>query len=137
MGTGEIMCILFLIMESLEDIKEKMLDVRGLLIWAVTALTLKVMTGTGFYELIISLIPGIIMLFIGFISREGIGYGDGVVVLICGIFCGVYKTLVGIMIAFMIVMTGGLAVIALRKLSHDSIPFVPVILIGFLGGLFI
>lgn len=135
MGTGEIMCILFLIAESVEDIKRKMLDVRGLIMWAVAAFALKLMSGTGARELIISLIPGMVILFIGFISREGIGYGDGVVILICGIFCGIQRTLVGMMIAFLIVMISGLFALALRKPAGGSIPFVPLILIGFLGGL--
>lgn len=136
-GTGEIMCILFLITESVEDIKSKMLDIRGLFMWAATAFVVRLMAGTDVRELIIGMIPGMIILFIGYVSREGIGYGDGVVILICGIFCGIQRTLAGIMIALMIVMLAGLFTMAFRKHTAAGIPFVPLILIGFLGGLYI
>lgn len=79
----------------------------------------------------LSLIPGIMFWMLGFISKEKVGYGDGWVLLMIGLFLGARR-------CFLILLTGlaaesflVLVLLAFRKIHRDrEVPFVPFLLLG-------
>lgn len=85
-------------------------------------------------ELLLSLLPGIGVLILGYFSREQIGYGDGLLLLTVGIWNGLGQTF--------LILTAGLVFCAVlcgillmqKKIKRrDSVPFVPFLLLGFVG----
>ncbi len=90
-----------------------------------------VMGETGLSAAAVSLLPGAGFFLLSFLSGEKVGYGDGWVLLMIGLFLGVYR-------CFLILLTGLLAesavaivLLAFRKIQRDKeIPFSPFLLLG-------
>lgn len=82
------------------------------------------------------IIPGIILLILGFLTRGAIGYGDGFLVICLGIMLGLRETLFICHIAFFISAMAALCVMLLGKkgnrfFTKRSLPFIPFLLIGY------
>ena len=84
-------------------------------------------------ELLCSLLPGMLLLLLGRITSQAVGYGDGWVILILGLFLapaellgilGLASALAGIWALYLVV----------RKRKDQEIPFLPFLLLGFAGG---
>lgn len=132
-----IMVMIFLIWESYEDIRKQTLNVNHLLFFMGAGLIVRIfLIKTPVYEILTGLTAGLIVLFLGWISHEAIGYGDGMVILITGIYIGGKMTLYVCFLSI-IVMTIVAIGLAIRKKIHLDMrmPFVPCILAGYIGGL--
>lgn len=79
----------------------------------------------------LSLTPGIMFWLLSFLSEEKVGYGDGWVLLMIGLFLGAGR-------CFLILLTGLMAesfvvllLLAFRKVHRDrQVPFIPFLLLG-------
>lgn len=81
----------------------------------------------------LALIPGLLCLFIGFCTRQAVGYGDGI--LLCAL--AMLYTLEEILYIFiMAVCSAGIAglflLVIFRKNGKFEIPFVPFLFVGWL-----
>ncbi len=94
-----IVLLIYLVIESRRDIRKKEISVKNTAGFAIAALLLRVgnlgirlVTGNitiksiGF--LLTALAPGIFLLAFGLITRQAIGYGDGLMLLVCGLCLG-------------------------------------------------
>lgn len=80
---------------------------------------------------VVSVIPGFLMIAAAFVSKERVGYGDGVVIFIVGILCGLNMTLGICGFAFFILSIYSFVMIILKKKKwNDEIPFLPFLMIG-------
>lgn len=82
-------------------------------------------------DILLPLLPGILCLFCGWISREAVGYGDGILLCVLGIYYTLEELVVIGMIA--IGLAGGYGLILLvlfHKNGRYEIPFVPFLLLG-------
>lgn len=76
---------------------------------------------------------GAVLLLLGFVTGEKIGYGDGALVLVCGIFLGFTANLQLFCIALVLVEAAALFLIVIkRKGRRYQIPFIPFLLAGYL-----
>lgn len=131
--------ILFLTVETIKDIKTQTLDLWELLIFFAAGFIVRIFW---IHEDVWNIFPamsiGIIMLGISFLSGEAMGYGDGMVVLVTGVLCGMRITIVTVCIAFFIMCVLAVCLLIKNGFYYKAkVPFVPCILAGFLGGLFI
>lgn len=81
---------------------------------------------------------GILFFFISKYTREAIGYGDSWIILLLGIYLGLWDLLWLLSIAFTV--TGVLAVflLAFRKCSRKiTIPFVPFLTLAYVGVMYL
>lgn len=77
--------IIFLILCAIQDIKEKQLSVKMLVLFGGLFFTWSFLFDTMPYEQrICGLLPGVAALFLAFLTKEQIGYGDAVCLLILG-----------------------------------------------------
>lgn len=94
-----IVLLIYLVIESRRDIRKKEISVKNTAGFAIAALLLRVgnlgirlVTGNitiksiGF--LLTALAPGIFLLALGLVTRQAIGYGDGLMLLVCGLCLG-------------------------------------------------
>jgi leader peptidase (prepilin peptidase)/N-methyltransferase len=82
-------------------------------------------------EIMISLLPGVVMLLVAFLSREGIGYGDGLLALSIGPGLGAEVMLYGICGALFLSSVISGILLVLRKAGRNTrIPFVPFMTLG-------
>ena len=80
------------------------------------------------------LLPGAGFLTLSYISREQVGYGDGLLLLTVGIWLGFGQTF-GVLTLGLILCSVLCGVLLMRKKirKQDSIPLVPFLLLGFVG----
>lgn len=84
-------------------------------------------------EMLLGAAVGVVVLFMGLITGEKIGYGDGAMVFVCGIFLGFAANLELLCIALFLVELAALFLIAVkRKGRRYQIPFIPFLLAGYL-----
>lgn len=83
------------------------------------------------HTLLYSLIPGIILLILGFLTRESIGYGDGLAVLVLGILLGIRRCVAAVFAGFILSAIVALILLTFRKVSGKSrLPFIPFLAAG-------
>ena len=77
-------------------------------------------------ELLSAMIPGAVLLWIGFISANAIGYGDGLMMFMVGPLFGVERMVEGMLLAFFVSAIVSILLIVLRKVNRKTtIPFIP------------
>ncbi len=124
--------VLFLAVCSVQDIKEKKLSVRMLVGFSILFFI-----SSFFPENILlqqracNMLPGAIALLIAFLTREQIGYGDGVCMLILGNIVS-YGMLLSATMGGLILLCGCSAVLLVRKKAawETTLPFLPFLMIG-------
>ena len=79
----------------------------------------------------LSLLPGLGFFLLSFLTREKVGYGDGWVLLMIGLFLGVYRCFLILLIGLMSESVVAIVLLTLGKINRDrEIPFVPFLLLG-------
>lgn len=120
---------------SVEDIFKKEISAVVLFIYLSVGIFLGILKGSC-NEMILSSVPGLLVLAAGFLSGEKIGYGDGLSILALGIWIGVIPSIVATILGLLLTAIMGLFYLAfckVRKLKIDfqkHIPFIPFLLIG-------
>lgn len=76
---------------------------------------------------------GIFMLLLSKITREAIGYGDGVVILVSGIYLGFVQNLTMLLYGlFLSAIISGILLVFRKRKWRDQVPFVPFLLAAYL-----
>lgn len=76
-------------------------------------------------------LPGIFFVLISWGTKEKVGYGDGLLLFITGLFAGFYKCFAGVCIGLVFSAASALLLLAVHKVKKDSrIPFVPFLAAG-------
>lgn len=84
-------------------------------------------------ELWCALLPGMVCLFIGKVSKEAIGYGDGILLCILGIYYTVTELMELCLIAISTAGICGLVLLVFfQKRGQYELPFVPFLLLGWI-----
>lgn len=121
--------IIFLAMLSPEDIREKRISVKHVVIGAVAAVICRFIGGEeSGITMISSLIPGIMLLLLSVMTGESIGKGDGIVVMVLGLWIGGQMTFLAVCLA--IWAAGIFAAVCLIQKRRELVPFVPCLLVG-------
>ena len=122
--------LLFLAALTPEDIKEKQISSKTIIISGLLAFICRMVAGRGWSgrEMGYSLIPGIFLLILSVVSKESIGIGDGMAVAVLGLWIGGGKTFMVLCAAW--TLAGIFALICLMKKRKEPIPFVPFLLLG-------
>lgn len=84
-------------------------------------------------EILLGAGMGGIMVLIALVSRENIGIGDGVMLMVSGVFLGARKNLELLFCALMLVGAAALFLIVVKKKRRDyRMPFLPFLLVAYL-----
>ena len=95
------------------------------------------MAGTVLYQAVTQNIDWMVSLgggLIGMITREAIGYGDSLAILILGIYLGVWGLLEVLATSFFILGILALGCVTLRRKKSLAFPFYPFLTVGYLFG---
>lgn len=121
--------LLFLAALAPQDIKEKKISVYKLIVSAMMAIIYWTFKGQLNWQGILeSMVPGIMLLLLSVITKENIGYGDGLTVAVLGLWMGGLFTLYVLCVG--LILSGVCAVIYLIKRKRERIPLIPFLLIG-------
>lgn len=130
----EILLFIFLGICAVYDGLERTIPLSVVWLGIIAALVLHIQ-GLGGNEIwqsaVLSVIPGVIFWVLSYVTGEKVGYGDGWVLIMIGLYMGLWKCLlilaVGLIFSSMIV----LILLMLRKVSREyQLPFVPFLLLG-------
>ncbi len=90
-----------------------------------------VMGETSLFSAAISLTPGVGFFLLSFLTGEKVGYGDGWVLLMIGLFLGVYRCFLILLLGLAAESAVAVVLLALGKIQRDrEIPFSPFLLLG-------
>ncbi len=142
---GKWIVVLFLIVGSVWDLRNKSIPGVYLYVWSLVAIVYAIfdmVNGKNVLEIIIALIPGVVGLILSFVTREQIGLGDGIVILLAGFFMGVKDVFGMVIAAFLVLTLVTIFLLVMHRVNGKSkIPFIPFLFVGHLicvwGGEFI
>lgn len=141
MAELQIGAMLFLVWNSIKDIGKKKISLISVLIFCAFRLLYFLLhlsevqndLPASIAVLLTGLLPGTFLCAVGKISRGALGIGDGIVIIVTGLYVGFTATLVMIMWAFFLAFFWSIGLLLLRKYTpKSSFPFVPFLLMGLL-----
>lgn len=122
-----LMIMVFLGIATYFDFRRKMIPIwvqaMGIIFLCIT----QIVKGQGWnWEILLALLPGILLLGISFVTRESIGYGDGIAVLILGGMIGARKCMWVICISLFMMSVVGIVLLATKRATRKTrIPYIP------------
>lgn len=127
-----IVTVTALVICSYVDIRYRKVEKKIAGIYAAAVLAGRLLEGgNGMASFFTGLVPGILFLFLSFVTRQGLGYGDSILILILGTSAGIEAEIEILLLAFG--LSGIWAVVLLlRKRGNirQEFPFVPFLLAG-------
>lgn len=124
---------------SIWDVKHRELPIYFLLAGLLAGLVWGICGGEG-WLLFMGVIPGLLLIFMGFLTKDKVGYGDGIMVIILGLVLGWPDSFVVYMLAQFGILLFAIGLMVVKKVPRDAqIPFAPFLAVGVLiigvGGL--
>lgn len=118
---------------SIEDLWKKQVSSWTLVVMGLSGALLSIMGGAWTdWRILFHFVPGCLILGISWISKESIGYGDGLVVLCLGCFLTGVQILNLNMISITLAGITALFLLLVRKKGRKmQIPFIPFLLGGY------
>lgn len=93
---------------------------------------------TSFFRSLLCLLPGFFLLAVGKASNGKVGYGDGILILVLGVWTGFLECLLTLTAGLLLASIWAAAALILKiHNKKDTIPFIPFLLIGYLARIFI
>lgn len=121
--------LFFLAVLAAEDIRKKEIPVLVILLFAFGAILFRVFFKHILWnEIVMSLIPGSLFLLLSLLTKESIGYGDGLTVLVLGLWTGGWFA--ALTAGMGIILSGIYGVFCLMFQKRGPIPFIPFLLFG-------
>lgn len=130
----EILLFLFLGICAVFDGMEKQIPLAVICLGIVTATLLHVqgIIGDGSWlDIGLAVLPGMMFWMLSFVTREKVGYGDGWMLIMIGLFTGLWKCFLILLVGLVSESLSVLILLAVRRISKDrQIPFAPFLLFG-------
>ncbi|MDE6213307.1 MAG: prepilin peptidase [Lachnospiraceae bacterium] len=130
----EILLFLFLAVCAVFDGLRKQIPLAVVWLGMLTAICLRltgIMGEEGVTAALLSLIPGAGFFLLSFLTREKVGYGDGWVLLMIGLFSGFSRCFLILLIGLLLESMVAVVLLLLKKVKRDKeIPFSPFLLLG-------
>ncbi len=130
-----VICILFCL--SLPDYYKQKIPLWMIGISCVIAIVLRTIlfflgeTDINLMGFVAALLPGCVFLLLAFVTREQIGYGDGMILTIIGILYPIWRVMVVTGIALLIISVMSIVLLVLKKGNrYTRLPFVPFLFLG-------
>jgi len=119
---------------SIKDIKSKELSLRLLLVTAGSGIIFQVWIGVlPLWQWLAGILLGVIVLGVGFATREAIGYGDGLMIGVIGIWLGVAAGIEILFLGLCISACLSALLLTFKKVNRNyRIPFIPFLFLAWL-----
>lgn len=136
---GCILFIIWLLVCSIQDIRDKKLSVFLIFLGFVCLFPFSLVSNTvSIYNRLGGLLLGLFLIAMTYITRGQIGIGDGLFIMVIGVCFGFGISSAMLIYGLLLSALISLCIILLRKGKRDTrIPFIPFLFLGYLGVLFI
>lgn len=130
----EFVLFLFLAVCAVFDGLYKQIPLAVVWLGMLAAVCFQIFGGMGVakqFAMAVSLLPGMGFFLLGFLSKERVGYGDGWVLLMIGLFLGIYRCFLILLVGLLAESAVAIVLLAFRKIKRNSeIPFLPFLFLG-------
>lgn len=115
------------------DIKKKKIPVYMLIILAAAGIISNLTVGEfNIEKRIIAMLPGIIMIMVSMVTKQQIGYGDGLIILLMGLYINIDDILSIVLSAFLVSSVFAIILMTVfKKKKNFEMAFSPFLLIGY------
>ena len=131
---GKWIVLLFLVWGAAWDLKCKHVPKTYLYVFSVAAVAYLLsdfIYCKDLIEICSGMLPGCVGLLLAFITREQIGYGDGIVILLAGLFLSAKAVITIVFFAFIFVTILSILLLITHHAGRKSkIPLIPFLLVG-------
>lgn len=122
----QIFVLSFLGSNSYLDLRKNQISLFLVALYAVLDIPYLIMNRQRLVLLLMGAVPGILLLCIGKVFRDALGLGDGLVVLVSGLYMGIWGILGSLALALLLAsIWAGFLMIFKKKGGKTSFPFVP------------
>lgn len=131
----KIIVIAMLAIEAISDIRTQTVSLVRLIAFALLGITINYCKDyQSVWSVVGGLVVGLVLLGYALLSKGAMGVGDGVVFLCLGIFLGLSGNLRLLFFSLIVAaIAGGVYAIVTKKGIKAKIPFIPCILVAFIG----
>lgn len=134
MEVGECAVWLLLGINTIRDIKKQEIFPRMTLVFLAVGILLSLwQKKSTVLFVLLSLLPGLFLIAVGKISRESVGFGDGLVLLAVGSCLGLWRTLKILCFASVTAVPAAGILWYRSRDKNQRIPFLPFLLLGYLA----
>lgn len=125
---------IFLGLNAIKDIRKKEISIWSVIIWGFAGIIWMFLDSEfGWKAGLAGLIPGIFLAALGLLSRGAVGFGDGLLVMVTGLYLGIQAAAVGLFWGLILCAVWGMVMIFLhRGTKNTELPFAPFLLGGVL-----
>lgn len=126
---------IFLIICAVCDIRKKEIPLVTVIAGIIFSILIKILEiifgNTTVISVVYEIFPGLFFVLLSFCTKEKIGYGDGLILIVCGMALGFDQCFIGLCIALLFSSVFSIVLLILHKVKRNSgLPFVPFIAIG-------
>ena len=123
-------CLLIL---SIMDLRTRKISLLPVLLLSLFAMGYRFWENESLWEVLTGMLPGGVLLLAAWVTKESIGYGDGIVLLVVGVFCGIKKTVAILGISLIMAALMAMLLLVLRRAGRKTeLPFLPCLCSGYL-----
>ena len=118
---------------SVEDIRFKSINISAGFALAAAMTGFSLWQGSDAAKMVIGCIPGVVAAVLSGVTHGKLGLGDAIVILAVGIWCGIDKTGLIMMIALVCAaLTAAVLLIIKKATRKTALPFIPFIFAGYI-----
>ncbi len=126
--------VAFLGLNAISDILRREICLFSIGIFMIAAIVYQGLILQNIAAILPGLLPGAALLVLSRVTREALGLGDGLLVLVLGSFLGLNEALDVLLLAlFFAAVWAGILLLIRKKHRDYEFPFVPFVLAGYLG----
>ena len=124
----------FLLWNSLKDLRSRTISIISIVGFGIAGILWAFAAGDiNWIKLLAGLVPGLVLLGISLLSPQAVGCGDGLALLVVGIYCGFSQALASLFWGLLFSAASGIILLITKKGKKETeIPFIPFLMIGFL-----
>lgn len=136
MSSSELCMVVFLGINTWTDIRKREICLPVFLLFLAGGILWRIKVGTVYPEGILSLGIGVVAAIASVLSRGKVGMGDGLMIFAMGSVLNAGELIEILCLSFLLCgIYAGLQLGLLKKKRNTEIPFVPFLLVGYLGGI--
>lgn len=124
----------YLLISMILDVWKKRISLITTIAFFLLGISYQLYLTTDPTELMISVIPGVCLIACSLITEQRVGIGDGLVIMVCGIYLGIGQVILLLTISlFLAAMAGIMAILFKRATTKTELPWVLFVFIVYLG----
>lgn len=126
---------ILLLLNSILDWKRQEISLWSLVVFGTFGIFLNVsMTYQSFWEIAGGVGVGVFLLVIAFLTKEAVGFGDGLLLCVTGIYVGIWENVSLLFIGLLLCALLALGCLLFHKRGlSDRFPLVPFLLLAWIG----